>query len=196
MDKPMSSPPKIIADIAHPGTSAPSSNSKSVIVTNRSMLEDPMVNKPSAIPDLAENEKPATQDPKTKVEIKPIEEPEAAEEKVDKSEEKVTQPKVEDSIVETNNSESTDQIAPNEKAIDDKLKAEEIEKTKRDSAIQSLIVSKQYFLPINAVEYRRTKRFIVGGILFSFMLALVWVDIALDAGIIKLGGIKALTHLF
>ena len=181
-------PSKIIIDVAHPGTSAPSSNSKSVIVTNRTMLEDPMVNKPSdtptAVPEIKQSVNPDT---KSKIEIKPLSEPTV-----------VNQAKVEvPDEPESKDIEPTAQsLVASDKQVIDKLKADEIEKTERDAEIQSAIDSKQYFLPINTVENRHNKRVITIGVALSFVLILVWIDIALDAGIIKLGGLHAVTHFF
>jgi hypothetical protein len=74
---------------------------------------------------------------------------------------------------------------------------DEVEKVAiREAAIHKLADSRTYFLKINSVEKQRTKRFVILGIVVSILLALAWVDIALDAGIIKLGGLKPVTHLF
>lgn len=66
----------------------------------------------------------------------------------------------------------------------------------QDQAIQDLIDSKKYYVPINAVEKRRAKQFVLLGLLFSILLLLVWGDIALDAGLIEVSGIKPVTHFF
>lgn len=74
----------------------------------------------------------------------------------------------------------------------DEVEAQE----KHDAAIQKLIDSKQFELPINSVEKRRTKRVVIGGTLASIALLLVWLNIALDAGLITIPGVKAVTHFF
>jgi hypothetical protein len=65
-----------------------------------------------------------------------------------------------------------------------------------EAAVQKLADSKQYYVPVNSLEKRRTKRFIVLGIIISLILAAAWVDIALDAGLIHIGGLEPVTHLF
>jgi hypothetical protein len=67
---------------------------------------------------------------------------------------------------------------------------------KQDAALEKLVESKQYFLPINALEKRRTKRFVVLGVVLALVLAAAWADIALDAGLITIHGIKPVTHFF
>lgn len=104
---------------------------------------------------------------------------------------------------ETNN--TTDESSPtddsgNEPSIAaltaEQQDAEAEKQAKYDAQIQKLAESKQYFLPINAQEKRRTKRFVVLGVLLSVLLALAWVDVALDAGLIQLGSVKPVTHFF
>ena len=74
--------------------------------------------------------------------------------------------------------------------------AEAAEQARHAAEVQKLIDSKTYELPINAVEKRKTERFLILGILLAIFLALAWVDIALDAGIIHLSGIQPVTHFF
>lgn len=74
--------------------------------------------------------------------------------------------------------------------------AEAEKQAKHDAEIEKLVNEKRYFLPINAVEKRRTKRFVILGIVLSLLLALAWVDVALDAGLIQIPGVKPFTHFF
>lgn len=74
--------------------------------------------------------------------------------------------------------------------------AEAAEQDKHDAAIQKMVDNKQYFLPINSVEKRRSKRVFVLGAIVSVLLILLWVDIALDASLIEIQGIKPVTHFF
>jgi len=87
--------------------------------------------------------------------------------------------------------ESGDTIADPDEEV---KKAEE--DLAKDEAMQKMVDSKQFYLPINAIEQRRTQRFIALGVVFSIILALAWLDISLDAGLINLGGIKSVTHFF
>lgn len=68
--------------------------------------------------------------------------------------------------------------------------------SEEDPAVRKLIESKKYFLPINAVEHRRSARFAAVGIILALVLAAAWVDVALDAGLIHISGLKPVTHLF
>lgn len=65
-----------------------------------------------------------------------------------------------------------------------------------EAAMQKLVDSKQYHLPIKTVEQRRSRRVVIVGTLLSIILVLAWVNIALDAGLIELGDIKPVTRFF
>jgi hypothetical protein len=65
-----------------------------------------------------------------------------------------------------------------------------------DKQAAALVASGEYFLPISTVEKRRSRNFVASGVILSVLLLVLWVDIALDAGIIDLGGLKPLTHFF
>lgn len=69
-------------------------------------------------------------------------------------------------------------------------------KAAEEAKLQKLVDDKKYFLPINAVEQRRTARVTVLGIILAILLVAVWVDIALDAGLINIAGLHPLTHFF
>jgi hypothetical protein len=82
------------------------------------------------------------------------------------------------------------------KDVEGEEAAEADKQAEHDAAIQKLIVDKQFVLPINSVEKRKTKRFIILGVGLSLVLAVAWADVALDAGIIHLGSVKPVTHFF
>jgi|GEM_PF-586540 len=67
---------------------------------------------------------------------------------------------------------------------------------KRNEEIDELVESHKYYLPINQVEKRKNKRYALLGALLIVLLGIAWADIALDAGIIHISGVKPLTHLF
>lgn len=67
---------------------------------------------------------------------------------------------------------------------------------KRQAAIEQLAESKKYYLPINMVEKRRSKRVVVAGLVLSLLLIVAWGDVALDAGLIHINGVKPVTHFF
>jgi hypothetical protein len=238
---------KPIVDVAHPGKSAPATNSKSVIVSNRPLLKDPMMvgNSPPASDDspakisltktsgqpgepllsapLLEPEKPAeTVESAAPAEtVKPPEAATVAElaeaaPAVSKPASPESEPKPDDPAKPKD--ESSDKPEPDtakdDKPVEEKpetdteeapaskedsAKQEEAEATKQaehQAVIDKLAAAKQYYLPINTVEKRRSKRFVAIGILLSLLLILAWADIALDAGLIHLSGIKPLTHFF
>lgn len=55
----------------------------------------------------------------------------------------------------------------------------------RAEAVRKLVSAETYFLPINHREKRRTKRFVLLGLLLIVALAVAWLDVALDAGLIS-----------
>jgi hypothetical protein len=197
-NKPKTTKKKAIADIAHPGTTAPSDTSKPII-THRPVMQDPMVVG-------KQGESPKTEEPIVKrtgeLKVEPPKPAEPAESKP--SEEKP----VPDSVAETETdarpeSDDADTPAPDQPSEDSVKNAKKIDPDAEAAAeaaasakLQSVIDSKKYFLPINAVEHRKSKRFVILGILLAIVLALAWIDVALDAGIIDLGNVKPVTHFF
>ncbi|HZL07579.1 MAG TPA: hypothetical protein VFC50_00090 [Candidatus Dormibacteraeota bacterium] len=276
---------KAIIDVAHPGKSAPSANSKSVIIGHRPLLKDPMMvdetasqsgnsadsslasvsNKSGAQPltaplldhdnkaetdtspedsaSAAEPTETASPEPtaedKTGADdpselsdsISPDQPPEspAATESVETPEEPVDndaapapddngsvddQPKADKPEPETPAkpdqapSDATEETEPKPAEADtgeatpqskEKAKQAEVEtnqEAQRQATIDKLADSKKYYLPINAVEKRRSRRFVILGIILSLLLIVAWADIALDAGLIHVNGIKPVTHFF
>lgn len=215
-------PNKQVMDVSHPGKTAPPLTSKPVIVTNRTILKDPMV-----VDTSEEDDKKAEDAPKTPAAKAPvasdIESVEPKEKEVAAKPEHVVQPiaepVVEDKpaddkpIEEPKKAEPTPEPAKptepapsNQESDDDsdngavitdaQIEAEAAAEVARDAQVQKLIDSKKYYVPVNAVEKRRTKRVIALGIVLSIVLALAWVDIALDAGLIDLGSVTPVTHFF
>jgi flagellar biosynthesis GTPase FlhF len=90
---------------------------------------------------------------------------------------------------------SNEKKADSAEAVED-VEAEAKAEAEHDAAIEKMIDEKKHFLPINSVEKRKTKRFILLGVLLSIVLAAAWVDIALDAGLIQLDNVKPVTHFF
>lgn len=207
-EKPKSSS-KPIVDVAHPNKSAPAQNSKSVIVGNRPMLKDPMVvdqedleiaateeNKPEStiteIAAIAAADKPA------KTEDKPADDKDAKteREKEEPKPEPADPDKFESSAADEVKNYETDSKEDKDTAPENQLDIDASKDAEHEAAVQKLSESKKYFLPINAVEQRKSKQFVILGIVVSVILALAWVDIALDASLIKIPGVKPVTHLF
>lgn len=195
---------KKIIDVTQPGKSAPSDNSKSVIVNSRKIIKDPMVVEDSlekenkaADKDLSKKPTAAVVKPLSAPELESVEEPEAPakpEVKEKPEPKEAAKPAKESESKPAKTEEDDAQLAP--KDIEKADKAEAAEKSKHDKEIQALIDSKKYYLPINSVEKRRSKRVVVLGVVLSLLLIIVWIDIALDAGLIQIDNIKPVTHFF
>jgi hypothetical protein len=236
---------KAIADVAHPGTSAPSDTSKSII-THRPMMKDPMVvedgekqpeDKAGLTPGKLAGEttitplsgqkddEPDTPSPDAAADTpdadakadgktggaaddKPDDKSDAkpgkadsigksAPPKADKTGEAEEAASAADTDApagaETDEKPGTETGKGQDKPADDAKAAAQAE---NDAKTAKLIESKQYFLPINAVEHRRSTQIAVAGAILALILAMAWVDVALDAGLIHLGGVKPVTHIF
>lgn len=206
-------------DVEQPGKSAPAATSKPVIVTHRPIMKDPMMveddestgNAPKedlahAIgPKLQPLSKPEEPEagPKTNKE-EPAAEPDSSESETAKpAVEPEKKPENEPEAPEPDEGEPDEDRVPESRpagqdSAEPKQKAEADAARKKEQAIavEKLIMSGKYRLPINSVEKRKTKRFVALGILLAIILVLVWADIALDAGLIKAGGVKPVTHFF
>lgn len=213
---------KAIVDVAQPGKSAPVGNSKSVIVSNRPILKDPMMvtndtapanDKPAEDPlvkasdnsgpqplgaPVLEDEKPVVADANespAKAVAKELTEAGAAANSV--SDKPKTDGPTTEKPEETTETAGEDAEAAKSKDEDIKqLEAEATEQAKHQEVVDKLADSKKYYLPINTVEKRRSRHFVVLGVVLSLLLIVAWADIALDAGLVKAGGIKPLTHFF
>lgn len=87
------------------------------------------------------------------------------------------------------------QLAPNKTIDEAKKKADEVEAA-RDAEEEQIINSKRFYLPITNVEARRglTRSLVV--LFLVIVLTAVWLDVVLDAGIVHVGNLHALTHFF
>lgn len=210
---------KPIIDVAHPGKSAPSQTSKPVIITNRTILKDPMMvetsddkpseksvkstaptltpaaakaalDEPTEAPVQAEAPAESAPEPAPKPKPVPEPEPEAKAKPEPEKPEKAEEPEAP--------AEETPVEAENTGPVEDAAAAEAAEKAaaEHDATVQKLVDSKQYYLPINSVEKRRSRRFVLLGVLVAILLALAWVDIALDAGLLHINNVQPLTHFF
>lgn len=200
-------------DVARPNGSEPSANSKSVIITSRPLMRDPMM-----APDKTETTEateakteeaapvPAAKPANASVSHQlvltpPTREPEAesapevtAKETVPAAEPAVaatppaTTPAVASREPELENSD----VSINPDAAEDKAEEAEIA---RHAAIQKLVESQQYFLPVDHVELKRARVITAAGSLLILLLGLAWANIALDAGLVSVAGVPH-THFF
>ncbi len=245
-----------VFDVARPNKSRPSPTAKSVIVTNRPLLQDPMVNAISAdepvaiaplmvslpsklnIQPLSGSAEPTTPPEATVVTMAEAPAGESLPEGSSPISVLVEKNRVEAAETAAETAAATPEIAlevpatepsvaaveatppepvPTERPeaplkssanpigdapkdgalVTDKDLADDADDIDENEAkIQKLVLEKRYFLPINSQEKRRTERFVVLGIVLILLLAAAWADIALDAGLVHIDGIKPLTHLF
>lgn len=194
-----------VFDVAKPGKSEPTASSKPIIVTNRPVLKDPMVvgdEQPTAVE--GENlpvssTAPLAPPSATRITLEPIRHDEQAGAKSGEAEPK------------SNDADDVEAAKPSEQQNDTddeelpagkpKTTTEDDEKAAQQAAqraeeLTKLAESQKYYLPINQIEKRRNKRYAVAGALLIVVLILVWADVALDAGIVTIPGIKAPTHFF
>lgn len=187
---------KPIIDVAHPNHSAPSDNSRAVIVNNRPLLHDPMMSHDESDSSKSNDDNLLSPAVITKINIQPISDDKTDEinSRVESVPETVTEiesikeDKSENSILADNQVDS--------KSPQDKINDETAIQAKHEAELDELVEAKAYFLPINTATHQRTKRFVIIGVGMSLLLAIIWVDVALDAGLIKIGSLKALTHIF
>ncbi len=88
-----------------------------------------------------------------------------------------------------------DQLAPN-RAVDEALAKQQQQEAARQAEVEKVVASKQYFLPIKNPAQKRGTRTAVLVLILVFLLALVWLDVILDAGLVHINGVHALTHFF
>lgn len=202
--------PKVF-DVTSPDKAAADSTSRPLIVGNRPLLQDPMMVVPEAPGDnlkTAPPLKPEISRPApSKVLIQPIIDETsdgAAGEPTDAgSTAKVTRsPSVIDpspqSAGKPVSAPPAAELEPaaTGKTPDEEVAAKDEAELKHAADLENLVESKQYFLPINAVEHRRSRRSALAGILLVVVLAMALADIALDAGLVSFGHIQPLTHFF
>jgi len=229
-----------MTDVERPGATAPSPNSKSVIMGHGPMLRDPMMNaeestpapaaeptndggtivnvsrmngsvlqpiptqvaEPESAPELAEDaEEPTeaapTDTPAPADEPAPVAEAEAVTPTPASKPTETSKPKSEETKAPSQTSTGSDaKLGTKDVQTDVEAAAAEEAEAKRQATLQALIESKKYYLPINMLEKQRTKQFVAGGIVLSLLLIVVWMDVALDAGLIQISHLKALTHFF
>lgn len=210
-----------ISDVESPGTTAASPTSKSIIIKNGPIIKDPMVVEESVTEPKAESSKNVVKaggsskiklQPLPTSDIIPSKEPEATEDVktsapdgAKKDEEKSSETETPEEPAQKSKSEhKTDADTGKESDTKDKPTnspaeqdaAEASRKAEHDTNLQKIVDSKTYYLPIDAVKKRKTKRFVILGITLSIFLILVWINIALDAGLINIDGVSPLTHFF
>ncbi len=171
---------KTIIDVTHADSTPPSPNSKSVIVPTRPMLKDPMVvDKPGDADKLASQPAPekdvlanAVTEPLAS--DAPAKAPSIAELAVTAAKEKAEKSSAQEDSEASSEEKPADSSPEKDQAETDKpdpaADQAAVQASQHDAKIGKLVESKQYFLPINTVEKRRSKRFVGLGILLSLLL--------------------------
>lgn len=87
------------------------------------------------------------------------------------------------------------QLAPNKTLDEAKKQADDVEAARLAEQDQ-IITSRRYYLPIASTGARRglTRSLVV--LLLVLVIAAIWFDVVLDAGIVHVGGLQPLTHFF
>ena len=134
-------------------------------------------------------------------ELTPTKDAQKSEDAEDKTEEVTAEPEAESPAKEESKedvpSKDFDESEPADIIMDPDAETKEAEEAlAKEEAIQKMVDSREFYLPINAIEQKRTQRFIALGIVLSIVLVLAWIDISLDAGLVHLGSIKPVTHFF
>ncbi len=184
-----------VFDIAQPGKGqVTSATSRPVMITNRPVMTDPMVNEvpqeePTTAPPLkatkelviAPLHKTLSEAPdKTEPADIASSTPETA-----KPDVPIAEPVVEP-VTETKPTPKTETAEPPKTAEEAADKAQEAAKSANEHAarLEKMIEEEKYFLPINAVQQRRSQQIAVIGALVIILLALAWYNVALDAGLL------------
>lgn len=174
-----------IFDVAKPGRGGlpASANSRSVIVSNRPVMKDPMMSEPEP---QAEPE-PAVRTQKIKVQPLHDTTELATAEQTPEPEPTVT---VDDKPVKVTSETTVADVAPEslepvaipeageERESDDELNRQRV------ARLQKMIEEEEYFLPIKTVEERRSRKVAIIGISTIIILAAAWYNVALDAGLL------------
>lgn len=90
----------------------------------------------------------------------------------------------------------TDKQLPANQAIDDAKKKEDEAKAAKVAEQEKIIASRKFYLPTSTTKQRRGFWVAVLLVVIVLLLAAVWLDVALDAGIVHISGLHPLTHLF
>lgn len=191
---------KQISDVSPPNQTPAAPTSKPVILSNHPVMKDPMV----VAEKTAADDAPVTTAVKlpTKITLQPIhanvvpDTPSAFDKPVEQPTATPTEDESEPSAEKDDNKNaSNDQPATPES--DAKLLADDAdEEIIKRNALDALIANKKYFLRINSAESLRTQRSITIGIVLTALFGVAWLDIALDAGLIMLGNLHAVTNFF
>jgi hypothetical protein len=139
------------------------------------------------------DKKPAEPEPESAKDSEPAETDKATEDTKDPDEEEKAEEEAGDEPG-SDNPTQRDKPKDGTKADDADVKAQK--EQERKAELEKIAESHKYYLPINQIEKRRNKRATLLGAVVILVLGLAWADIALDAGLLTVPGVKAPTHFF
>ncbi len=188
-------------DVAKPVKSAAPAT-PAALVTNRPVLSDSGAVDVSGDEAMASGEvkpQPAATGGHLKIQpLNPDTKPESDTPPANSNEETATDnskdssPVVNDSIDDDADDTATRGKAPN--AEDEDLAAKRA--AERQAQLDKIAEARTYYLPINQVVRRRSRHVAAAGLVLIVCLGIAWADVALDAGLITIPGVKAPTHFF
>jgi hypothetical protein len=102
------------------------------------------------------------------------------------------------SPIDSANASDQNQTNPSNEGQPDSQSSKEMdqEALARAAQLDQLVSSGKYFLPVNMVVKRKNKQALVIGAIICIVLAVVWFDVALDAGLIHDAWHLPHTHFF
>ena len=203
----ISSPAKAF-DVIAPGKAVPAPSGRPIIVTNRPMIKDPMAPaspatakavgttllEPSGVSRTADPVKPPAETPAPVKAANPAPTPAPV------SPEEPATPHLPETAPTDSIMDADDEGHPTEKAeagaTDEPQKEADQAQQAAQAAQEKVITSKQYYLPISNGDRRRDTRTALLILMLVLIGTLVWLDLVLDAGIVHIPGIHAVTHIF
>lgn len=188
-------------DVAKPGKTPAPTTSKHVIITNKPEQADPMVTDEAGAKEVPSDVPTETPLPsKSRIKIEPIssdvkpeaDTPPAADAANTAAETVESNSAAEPAASDTNSDEKPKDTKPN--SNDEDLAAKRA--AERQAQLDKIAEARTYYLPINQVVRRRSRHVAIAGAVLIVLLGIAWVDIALDAGLISMPGVKPVTHFF
>lgn len=167
-----------IFDVARPGKTAASAQSRPVIVGHRTLLQDPMMIKAEKS-DAAENDKPKPEDASGALTStgRTISPPDQA----------PPTPATDDSTVDQSSTTDTTQTSgpSDQTSVKKQAEKEQQAQTAKQENLHKLIEAKKYYVPIGEKKRTRSIRHLLLAIIAILLLAIVLGDLLIDAGIVK-----------
>jgi hypothetical protein len=191
---------KKIFDISRPGSTKPSDSSRSIIVTNKPVVRDPMFTDLGPRP-VARNidgivvkgppplDSNSLSSGSTQIPLAPL----SKEPKLDNSvhynmEEESGEPSQGESELWEEKMSNSNQEAYSEPST-------EISENEREDRSRDLIYKKHNYSRGTTVKHKKWPKYVVI-IIVILILAVIAIDLALDANLFKIAGIKPVTHFF